>query len=176
MDPKDYTGKEWTDLLRGFSTRQIRNTLKRSYRKVGKEAQQIAVGKLRTSGLSIKGASDYDKGLRLHIYSKGGGFLITVKARSASRKTGKGEKSMHVTRTGNKKPVWMWAEEGTKSRKTKTKTRIAVRARKSHSTGSMPAYGFLKAAEPEMFRAVENSLTKELETATVKVAKKAGFV
>lgn len=192
-----YTGKEWDDLLRGFSKRQIRNTLKRSYRKVGNGAKKIAAKKLSSSGLEVKGSrADWEKGIRLYVYSKGGGFMLTVKARAA-KKNGSGELSMHTNRKGFKKPVLMWAEEGTQERFAKpTKFRyewtghqklwarhgaaykpkrrkIAIAGRKR---GQMPAYDFMKKSEPEAFRYVEGSLVKELETATVKVAKKAGFV
>jgi len=189
----EYTGKEWNELLKGFSQKQLRNTLKRSYRKVGQSARKVAVAKLHASGLSVKGnQSDWDKGIRLHIYSKGGGFLITVKERH-----GKQEKSMHTNRKGFKKPILMWAEDGTEMRYAKpTKWHYvwsgsyklasrhggAYRPRKKRvadaglKRGQMPKKEFLQQAEPGMFRVVETDLGKELETATVKVAKKCGFI
>ena len=174
MDPSQYTGKEWTDLLREMSPRQIRNAVKRAYRAVSKEAVKIAQRSLAASGLQSHGA-DLKKGIRPYVYSRGGGFLVTVKARAANRQ-GKGETGMHANRFGFKKPVLMWAEEGTKQRRTKTKTKWFTRSRKGHPTGSMPAYGFLAKAQPEMFSVVERGLTPEVEKAVDKIAKKCGFV
>lgn len=173
MDPKQYTGKEWTDLLRQMTPRQIRNAVKRAYRAVSKEAVKVAQRNLAASGLKSSGG-DLKKGIRSYAYSRGGGFLVTVKARAANRQ-GKGEKGMHTTRKGIKKPILTWAEEGTVERHTKSKTRWFTRTRKGHTTGKMPAYGFLSKSEPEMFSIVERGLTPEVEKAVEKVARKCGF-
>lgn len=171
-----YTGQEWTQLLREMTPRQLRNALKRSYRVEAKKAIAIARRHLSSSGLDVKGnKSDWGKGIRSHIYSRGGGFLITVKGRSAG-KSGKGEKSMHTNRYGFKKPILMWAEEGTVRRKTRTQTKWFVRKKKGHSTGRMKAYGFLEKAMPEMFQTVESDLGADLGVAVEKVAKKCGFI
>ena len=70
----------------------------------------------------------------------------------------------------------MWAEEGTKYRNTKSKTKFFVRKRKGHATGRMKAYGFMEKAAPEMFRSVEEGLSRELGIAVEKVARKCGFI
>lgn len=176
MNPKDYTGKEWTELLKSLTPRQIKNSVKRAYRKEADKACKIAVQKLRSSGLKVRGnSSDWEKGIRSHIYSRGGGFMVTVKARGVN-KQGRGEKGMHKNRTGLKKPVLMWAEEGTTVRKTKSKTKIFVRKRKGHDTGAMPKCGFLESVAPEMSRSVETGLFPEIEIAVNKVAQKAGIL
>lgn len=173
MDPKQYTGKEWTELLRQMTPKQIRNSVKRAYRAVSKEAVKVAQRNLAASGLKSSGG-DLKKGIRSYTYSRGGGFLVTVKARAANRQ-GKGERGMHTTRKGIKKPILMWAEEGTAKRYTKSKSKWFVRSRSGHSTGKMPAYGFLESAEPAMFSLVEQKLTPEVEKAVEKVARKCGF-
>ena len=120
--------------------------------------------------------------------------MVTVKARAASRKTGKGEKSMHQNRKGFKKPVLMWAEEGTQPRKRGGKR---VKADNAHNTakaqgriggawqyirkggiktGRMKPYRFLERATPEMFQAVEAGLTPEVGRAVENVARKCGFI
>lgn len=176
MDPKDYTGKEWDDLLRQMNGRQIRNSMRRALRAEARNALRIAQSHLAGSGLQVRGSSaDWKKGVRSFVYRQGTGFMITVKARSASRKTGKGEKSMHENRRGLRKPVLMWAEEGTKARRTKTRTKSFARQRKGHSTGRMRAYGFLEKAAPEMYRTVGENLTPEVGAAVGKVAGKCGF-
>lgn len=179
MSPEEYTGKEWEELLRQMNGTQIKKSLRGAIRAEARKAQKIAQGKLQASGLHVEGdISDWKKGIRVRIYpgNKGFGFMTTVKARAASRRTGNGEKSMHKNRYGLKKPILMWAEEGTKSRKTKAKTKWGFRKRKGHATGRMGAYGFMEDATPEMFQSLETGLVPEIENSVRKVAKKCGFV
>ena len=192
----EYTGTEWKELYKEFDARKMKNTLKRAYRKVGGEARKIAVAQLGRSGLNVLGnKSDWNKGIRLHIYSKGGGFMLTVKERHS--KNSANEKSMHKNRRGFKKPILMWAEDGTDERFAKaTKFRYewsgSDKLFARHGTqykrrkkkiplnglkrGRMPEYGFLEKSEGEMFRLVERNLGHEVETATYNIAKKAGFI
>lgn len=167
MDPKDYNGEEWKALLREFTPRQMRNSIKSAYRGVASKARKIALSKLQSSGLKSRGASDFKKGIRQVIYSRGGGFLITVKGYKG--------KSMHKNRRGELKPVLMWAEGGTASRTTRSRSKFFVRLRKGHSTGSMPKYGFMEEAEPTMTGIVEKELRNELVKAVNKTAAKCGF-
>lgn len=154
-----------TNLLREMTPRQIRNSLKRAYRAEAKKVKKIAERKLDSSGLHVMGSkSDLHKGIRTRIYSRGGGFMLTVKP-------GKGNvKSMHKNRRGFLKPVLLWAEEGTVGRFTRNGMR------RGHITGSMPSYGFMAAAEDEMLQTAENDLLSEVEVAVEKVARKAGMV
>ena len=194
MQPSEYTGSEWKELAKELTPRQLRNALKRSYRAEAKKALGIARKYLGTSGLQVQGnKSDWDKGIRSHIYSRGGGFMITVKAHRANLK-GEGEKSMHENRKGFKKPVLMWAEEGTKPRQRggkkirikhgiygthrsgKTQYWTETIRKDGIPTGQMSAYGFLDKATPEMFQTVESDLTVEVGAAVEKVAKKCGFI
>ncbi len=179
MDPKEYTGKEWDDLLREMNAKQIKSSLRSAMRAEAKKAVAIAQRHLASSGLKVQGdTSDWKKGIRSFVYnpSRATGFLVTVKARAASRKTGKGEKSMHTNRFGNKKPVLMWAADGTQYRKTKSQTKWFVRSKKGHRTGRMRDYDFLDKSTPEMFQSVETGLTPEIGNAVTKVARKCGFI
>lgn len=190
MDPNEYTGKEWTDLLKQLDRKQIKRALKGAYRKEANNAVKIARRHLHSSGMQVKGnKADWDKGIRTYVYSRGGGFLVTVKARAKSKRNSK-EAGMHanrqygkpykrgplkgVPRKETKKPILMFAEDGTRLRKTRTNT--TYWPRKGHSTGQMRKYGFLEKATPEMFRSVEQGLQPELEKAVEKQAKKAGFI
>jgi hypothetical protein len=194
MQPSEYTGSEWKELAKELTPRQLRNALKRSYRAEAKKALGIARRYLDASGLQVQGnKSDWDKGIRSHIYSRGGGFMITVKAHRANLK-GHGEKSMHQNRKGFKKPILMWAEEGTKERQRggkkirikhgiygthrsgKTQYWTETKRKDGIPTGQMGAYGFLERATPEMFQTVEHDLGTEVGVAVEKVAKKCGFV
>lgn len=194
MDPKEYTGKEWTDLLREMSPREVRKVLKKAYRRTAKKAVGIAQESLRTSGLGGDMKS-LGRCIRPHIYSKGGGFLVTVNARRG-KANGSGEKGMYKTARGAKKPILMWAEDGTGEREsggnvsyvytgnTKWGSRhgsaYKLRRKRVRSggikRGKMPAYHFLRDAEPRMLEQTEKDLIPELEKAVMDAARKAGFV
>ena len=179
MKPEEYTGSEWQYLLKQMDGKKIQKSLRSAIRAEAKKAQKIAQDKLAATDLHVQGnTADWKKGIRTYIYNpnRATGFMVTVKARAASRKTGVGEKSMHENRFGFKKPILMWAEEGTKGRKTKTQTKWGLRKRKGHGTGKMGAYHFMDDAAPEMFQSVEAGLTPEIERAVQKVARKCGFV
>ena len=187
-------GKDLATLAKELTPRQLRNALKRSYRAEAKKVLGIARRHLHASKLKVKGnKSDWDKGIRSHIYSRGGGFLITVKAHRSNLK-GEGEKSMHENRKGFKKPILMWAEEGTNYRQRGgKKVRVKHGIYGTHRSGKtrywtetirkngiptkrMPAYRFLDKATPEMNSTVETDLGKEVGVAVDKVAKKCGFI
>jgi hypothetical protein len=194
MQPDQAEVKDLAQLTREMNPKQLRNSLKRAYRAEAKKVLGIARKSLHATRLQVKGSkSDWDKGIRSHIYSRGGGFMITVKAHRANLK-GQGEKSMHENRKGFKKPVLMWAEEGTKERQRggkkirikhgiygthrsgKTQYWTETKRKDGIPTGRMGAYGFLERATPEMFQTVEHDLGTEVGVAVEKVAKKCGFV
>jgi hypothetical protein len=175
---------EYLGLLNELSPRELRKALKQSYRRVGNMARQVAVNNLNTSGLKVQGNKrDWEKGIRLYNYSKGGGFMVTIKP----VKAGRGEKSMHANRyygkmrsdgTTNlrKLPILMWQEDGTGMRKTKTKRLSLTRRRKGHNTGRLSAVHFLQRSEPEMTNIVESEELKELDAALERVARKSGII
>lgn len=186
--------KPLSQLMKELTPRELRKGLKAGYRQTAKKARKVALRYLHASSLQVKGnKSDLDKGLRAYIYSRGGGFLLTVNARRAN-KSGKGEKGMHENRHGKKKPVLMWAEEGTKKRQRKGRT-ISIRhgiygTHRSEKvkywrerrrvdgidTGAMPAYGFLEKATPEVTQVVEEELSAQIKESVEKVARKSGLL
>lgn len=172
MDPRKYDAREWTELAAKLDTRQMKRALKGAYRTEAAKVVKTARRSLATSGLQVKGnKADWQKGIRPYVYSRGGGFMVTVKPGRGKNRT----KSMHRNRQGLEKPVLMFAEDGTTARKTKTKTKRWTRARKGHATGRMPAYGFLQRAQPEMYRKVEEGLLPQVEKQVRKAAARAGF-
>lgn len=198
MDPEQYNASEWKELAKQLTAKQLRGALKSAYRKEAKKAVNIARAKLLATGMSVKGnRSDWAKGVRSYIYSKGGGFLVTVKGRAGAR--GK-ELSMHENRryptTKRRLPILMWADTGTRQRysgpgergyewgRTKrisTRHGIVYKIRRRQvrtsgiNRGKMPAYRFLDKASPAMYRSVEVGLLPEVENAVRKAAAKAGF-
>ena len=120
----------------------------------GKEVLAIARGKLMQSGMAH--ASRLKKDIRLRVYPKGGGFMITVKQH--------GKQGYHVNRFGLQKPVLMWAEEGTKVRYVrKGGGQVAQTADGKWRTlgrrrGQMPAYHFLDSVEAQGASIVERDI------------------
>ena len=201
MDPKDYIGKEWTDLLREMNGRQIRNAMKSGLRRVAKKVTSVARRNLTSFGPGVAGdMSDWKKGVRSWIYRKGNGFLLTVKP-----ERGKGEKGMHKNRRYGKSitrgprrgsintrklPILMFAEDGTRERNRGTRIgktsffsisrwsgrKVRNYQRNGRSTGKMPAYKFLEKSEEEGYRIVESDLAKDVDAAVMKAAKKAGMI
>ena len=164
-----YTGEDWRKLINMMNARQVRNVVKRSFRAVAKVVRATAVTSLASTPINVRGnRSDWKKGIRSRIYSRGGGFSITVK--------GVGGKSMHKNRRGLLKPILMWAEDGTAFRRTKGKGGKRSSTRQSQYTGRMPKYGFLERAEGRMYQQVESELFPKVEQATMTVAAKAGWV
>lgn len=155
-------GKHFTDLLREMNVRQLRNSLKKAYRGEAKKQLTIAQGYAARTGMH--NAAALAKTVYSYVYSRGGGFQITVKGNK------KNDKGMYRNSKGRLKPVMMWAEDGTESRSTRNGG-----LRRAHTTGSCTQYGFLAKAEAEMFSAAEVDLLPEVEAAVTKIARKAGF-
>lgn len=177
METRTYTGQEWTRLLSELSPKELKKALRKAIRREASKARNTAVSYLRSSSLKTEGSrTDLERGIRSFAYSpsRATGFMITVKARGAGR-NGKGEKGMHTNRFGLKKPVLMWAEDGTEPRATKSRTKVYTRKRMTHRTGQMPAYGFLKKAEPDMFRQVEEGMLKDMEKSVEEAARRSGL-
>ena len=117
---------------------------------------------------------DLEKGIRAIVFKKAAGFRVTIGTKKANRKTGKGEKGMHINRQGLKKPVLIWAEGGTEQRKTKTKTRVFVRERRGHNTGRMKRYGFMRKTQTDVRDKVTADLRNEIVESVTKTANKYG--
>lgn len=142
-----------------------------AYRKTGNEVLKVARQKLAESG--IANASKLKKWIRLRVYPRGGGFMITVKPHA--------KQGFHVNRFGLQKPVLMWAEEGTKVRYVRKgggqvaqlgdgKWRTLGRRR-----GQMPAYHFLDGVESDGGQIIEREISPRLEEAVMKRAEKLGW-
>jgi len=165
------------DLLQDLEPAQFRDVLRKSYDGVAQKVRQIPLAKLRSSSVKVQGnKADWEAGLRSHVYSKGGGFLFTVRGRAGSRGSGAGELSMHQNRfygkTGRKLPVLQWLEYGAGIRNGVRKTRGNGKGlRRPHETGSIRPYHFLTDSEPQMVQMVEQQLAAELGKVLANVSK-----
>lgn len=77
MNEKQKIGQAWNDLLKTFDQREMKRTLKDAYRRTGKMI--AAVAKRSVEGSGIHDAGKLAKGVRVRVYPRGGGFMITVK-------------------------------------------------------------------------------------------------
>lgn len=173
--------KPFASVFNALDMKEQRKALKSAMRKeanrVKKEAQQSILG----SGLGHGTNTDITAGVRARVYpdTKGLGFMATTKPRNG--------KGFHVNRFGKEKPVLMWAEDGTKSRRTGKRTsfeRILSRfGRKSKRynrdgayRGKMKAYHFMESAELQEGNKAEDSLFRALQKNIEKAARKQGLI
>lgn len=172
-NPADYKGKEWHELLNAMNARDIKRTLKAAYRRIGKQIADIARQDLASSGLRHGGKMK--KNIRVRVYSRGGGFMITVKPHG---KQGYYKRSQD----GAEKPVVMWASEGTKDRYARHGKGIfpigngQYRTMKGNSTGQMSAYPFLRRAESQSKGIIEQGIVPEIEKAVEERLRKLGWI
>lgn len=162
QDVAQYVSSEVMTLLEHLTPRAVRNSLKGAYRSVAKYVRSSGRSSLSASSLSVQGnRSDWSRGVRTRVYSRGGGFMLTVK--------GVKGQSMHTNRFGRQKPILMWAEDGTRERRTRGGLR------RSHSTGRMPRYGYISRIEGSLYTYVDGALGAELERCVGVQAAKLGW-
>lgn len=172
MNEKQVIGQAWNDLLKTFDQREMKRTLKDAYRRTGKMI--AAVAKHSVEGSGINDAGKLARGVRVRVYPRGGGFMITVKPH--------GKSGYIKNRHGQEKPVLMWAAEGTKQRYPRSwAKRFLVNTGDGfrwvgRNRGKMPAYHFLDAADAQGPKIVEEEIGKAIEEATVKRAAKLGWL
>jgi hypothetical protein len=166
-----------TNLQRLFAEMEPKRrlqALKGSFRREANQVRKTAVNNLRSTG--IRTDKDLEKGVRALVFKRAAGFRVTIGTKKAS-KNGNGEAGFHTNRQGLRKPILIWAEAGTKERRTKSKQgsrRRASRLRASHITGRMKRYGFME----QTLNSVRGTVTADIHTMVVdniqKVAEKYG--
>lgn len=138
----DYDDRNLQQLFADLEPKRRLQAIKGGFRKEANRVRKTAINNLRSS---IRTDKDLEKGVRAIVFKRAAGFRVTVGTKKAG-KNGKGEAGFHTNRQGLKKPILIWAEDGTEERRTKPKQgtrRRAARLRASHSTGRMKRYGFM---------------------------------
>lgn len=166
-----YDDTQLQKLFTDMDVKHRKKALKGAFRREANQVRRTAVNNLRSS---LHSNRDLEKGIRAIVFKKAAGFRVTIGTKKANRKTGKGEKGMHLNRQGLKKPVLIWAEGGTEQRKTKTKTRVFVRGRKGHNTGRMRRYAFMRKTQTDVRDKVTADLRNEIVESVTKTASKYG--
>lgn len=162
----NYDDRNLQQLFTELTPKRRLQALRGGFRKEANRVRKTAVNNLRSS---IRSDKDLEKGVRSLVFKRKAGFRITVGTKRANKK-GKGEAGFHTTRQGLKKPILIWAEDGTKARKTKGRSgKHAAR-----STGRMKRYGFMD----RTLKAVRGSVTENIHEMVAenvqRVAKKYG--
>lgn len=162
--------RSFGDIWKALDMREQRKALRGAMRREGRRLHAMAASELRASGIGQGTNQPLAKGIRPRVFPDkyGAGFMLTVKPN--------GKKGFHTNRQGKQKPVLMWAEDGTKLRRTKTKTKFFVRKRKGHITGRMRRYGFMAMTEQQATKSVEENLFRDFEANLEKAARKRGLL
>ncbi|MBQ4533110.1 MAG: hypothetical protein IJA24_07725 [Alistipes sp.] len=169
----DYNDENLQRLFAELEPKRRLQAIKGGFRKEANQVRKTAINNLRSSVQSNK---DLEKGVRAIVFKRKAGFRVTVGTKRAG-KNGKGEAGFHTNRQGLKKPVLIWAEEGTAERKTKPKQgtrRRAARLRASHRTGRMKRYGFMAQTLSSVRDTVTADIKKMVTENVEQVAKKYG--
>ena len=169
----DYDDKNLQRLFAELEPKRRLQAIKGGFRREANQVRKTAINNLRSS---IQSNKDLEKGVRAIVFKRKAGFRVTVGTKRAG-KNGKGEAGFHTNRQGLKKPVLIWAEEGTAERKTKPKQgtrRRAARLRASHRTGRMKRYGFMAQTLTGVRDTVTADIQKMVTENVEQVAKKYG--
>ena len=169
----DYDDKNLQRLFAELEPKRRLQAIKGGFRKEANQVRKTAINNLRSS---IQSNKDLEKGVRAILFKRKAGFRVTVGTKRAG-KNGKGEAGFHTNRQGLKKPILIWAEEGTEERKTKPKQgtrRRAARLRASHRTGRMKRYGFMAQTLNSVRDTVTDNIHKMVTENIEQVAKKYG--
>lgn len=169
----DYNDENLQRLFAELKPKRRLQAIKGGFRREANQVRKTAINNLRSS---IQSNKDLEKGVRAIVFKRKAGFRVTVGTKRAG-KNGKGEAGFHTNRQGLKKPILIWAEEGTKNRKTKPKQgtrRRAARLRASHSTGQMKRYGFMAQTLRSVRDTVTNDIHEMVTDNVQKVAEKYG--
>lgn len=169
----DYDDKNLQRLFAELEPKRRLQAIKGGFRKEANQVRKTAINNLRSS---IQSNKDLEKGVRAILFKRKAGFRVTIGTKRAG-KNGKGEAGFHTNRQGLKKPILIWAEEGTEERKIKPKQgtrRRAARLRASHRTGRMKRYGFMAQTLNSVRDTVTDNIHKMVTENIEQVAKKYG--
>jgi hypothetical protein len=178
MKQIDYDDSRLQQLFAELEPKRRLQAMRGAFRKEADRVRKVAVNNLRSSGL--RSSKELEKGIRRVVSKKKAGFRVTVGTKRAN-KAGKGEAGFHTNRRGLKKPILIWAEDGTKERKTKNGggilgffTRRAARKRRAHRTGKMKRYGFMSRTLEGERESVTNNVRNNVVESIKKISEKYG--
>lgn len=166
-----YDDRNLQRLFAELETPQRLRAIKGAFRKAANNVRKTAINNLRGS---IRTDRDLERGIRALVFKRKAGFRVTIGTRKAG-KSGK-EYGFHTNRKGLKKPVLIWAEAGTKWRKSKGNTRYKIGGvwRTGRTRGFMKRYGFMQQTLDQVRGSVTENLHSEIINSIKQIAKKYG--
>ena len=155
-----------------------RKAMKSAMRKEGTRLKRAAIGNLEASGIGHGTNHNLSRGIYVRVYPDryGLGFMVSVKPH--------GRKGIHTNRRNLQKPVLMWAEDGTRARRSGKRVssffsrskysgaRVRNYNRNGGYRGRMTRYAFLSKTEKQMSGSVESSLFDGLQKSIENEARK----
>ena len=163
----DFDDSNLQRLFAELDVKQRTKALKGAFRKEANNVKKVAINNLRSC---IRSSKDMESGVRALVFKQKAGFRVTV----GTKKSGTKEYGFHMNQQGLKKPILIWAEDGTQSRKTKSHGSFFGKSRKGRNTGRMRRYGFMQRTLSETRDSVTGRLREEIILSVEKVAKKYG--
>lgn len=163
----EYDDSNLRQLFADLEPKRRVQALKGGFRREANQVRKTAINNLRSS---ISSNKDLEKDVRAIVFKRAAGFRVTVGTKQAGR-NGKGEAGYHTNRQGLKKPILIWAEDGTDERQTKPKQgtrRRAGRRREAHRTGRMKRYGFMT----QTLNGVRDTVTQNIREMVIDNVKK----
>ncbi len=171
MQEIEYNDRDLQQLFAEMDPKRRLQAIKGGFRREANQVRKTAVNNLRNS---IRSDKDLEKGIRAIVFKRKAGFRVTVGTKKAN-KQGKGEAGFHTNRQGVRKPILIWAEDGTDGRRTKGNGgKRATRKRAAHSTGRMRRYGFMTQTLNGVRDSVTNNIHGLVTENVKKVAEKYG--
>ena len=188
MATLQYNDGELQRLFAELDTKQRLKALKGAFRREANRVRKTALNNLRGN---IRTDKDLERGVRAVVMKRKAGFSVTIGTkvmkgrykgrRKGVRRYGRAKKtwtgfSYHTNRAGKEKPVLIWAEAGTKWRKSKSATRYMVGGqwRTGKTRGFMKRYGFMAKTASDVRNSVTDNLHREVINSVTKIAKKHG--
>lgn len=171
-----YRDKNLRRLFAALSPANRKKAIKGACRRVANSVKKVAINNLRSTGLH--NAEQLSEGVRAMAFKREAGFRVTVAAKKANM-LGRGEKGMHKNRVGEKKPILIWAELGTKWRRTKAdkKYKVSIEGRWrtiGKHRGFMKRYGFMAKTRNQVNGSVGHKIKEEIAAKIKQISRKYG--
>ncbi len=175
--------KPFAEVFKALDMKSQRKAMRSAMRREGNRLKKVAITNLGQSGIGAGTRRSLSTGIYVRTYPDryGLGFMVSVKPHGR-------RKGIHLTRANKEKPVLMWAEDGTRLRRTGrrissffSKSRFTGKAvrqylRGGSYRGKMKRYAFLAKTEEQTGASVEANLFQTFQSNLEKSARKQGLL
>lgn len=182
--------RPFADVYKALDMKDQRKAMRSAMRREGNRIRKEAVANLASSPAGKHSRSigagtqrSLSNGIYVRTYPDryGLGFMVSVKPHGK-------RKGIHLNRQGKEKPVLMWAEDGTRMRRSGrrissfmgrsrfTGRKIRQYLRGGANRGKMDSYGFLAKTEAQVEGTTENNLFDTFQKNVERAATKHGLL